>query len=139
MLGFWFTRIRAIFLNFFGQWEHWNGLSSLWIIWCSFNAPFPTKHLPHSSHINGRSRVCTERTCILTLFNWEKRLSQYSHGYFNLSESDKWVVRWRFNPFNVVNFLAHNEHICSDAWCARLCASYNGFRINSNLQRLQLN
>lgn len=59
---FWMVKLRCAltfkrysFLNFFGQYRHWHGDSSLCTIKCSFSAWFVVNDLPHSSHMNERS------------------------------------------------------------------------------------
>lgn len=103
------TRSLAKFLNFFGQCVHSNGNSSLWVIWCSFRAPFVPKLFPHSSQMNGRSPIWMARTCACTLTALLNRLSQYGHGWTSFSLSGRWTNSWRCTFCNVVNRFGHFE------------------------------
>lgn len=124
------TLSRAIFLNFFGQCEHWNGHSSLWMIWCSFSAPFAIKLFPHSSQMNGRSPVWMARTCACILTNLLNRLSQNRHGWMSFNSSGKWTTSCRCNCLDVANRFGHcgqRKPSSGDAFSAscwdRLCSS----------------
>lgn len=104
------VRKRAIFLNFFWQYWQWNGYSSLCVIWCSFNAPFATKLLPHSSHMKGLGtkkdkKIKFNQLSIIKDEQWIKNSCDYCY------RSPVCIARmWACTFTSLLNRLSQNWH-----------------------------